>query len=133
MLTFEIRLPDPENDALQWQWEIGEAWSAWEQYCCEERGGRWWMADVEALEDGGYVSLYCAHCPANINDLCPDGQELICGEVDGIPVRDGQARSLIEYQAPVSARLIETCYPATPDHATEWDVWIEVKSKKAVV
>lgn len=60
------------------------AWDQWIIACCVETTGEhaWWLDWDE--EDG--LELHCQHCPAGVNELYPDGQDLIDGE---IPLPDG--------------------------------------------
>lgn len=43
--------------------------------------GHEWELELEDLCVGG---LTCVRCPATVDDLYPDGHELICGEFDGV-------------------------------------------------
>ncbi len=85
-----------------------------------------WVATLEALEDGGGVSLSCVGCPADTDYLLVAGIEYIHGEVHGIPIREGRHLSLVEYTAPVSVRVVVEEHSG-PNYITpEYDVWIEV-------
>jgi hypothetical protein len=39
-----------------------------------------WEIELEDPDDGAGVHLYCVLCPAGIDDLYPDGQDLMCSD-----------------------------------------------------
>jgi hypothetical protein len=115
--------------------ETGEAWDRWVIASCEERGGHWWQLDWDA-DDG--LDLQCRYCPAGINDLYPDGGDLISAELPlpagkvlkieygGIPL--GAEPPCQSWSGPVRA-WVETKYrPGGPWGGPEWDAWVIVEA-----
>src|ERR1700728_3006429 len=65
-------------------WETGEAWDRWVMVSCVERnrGHQWWL-DYDEF-DG--VDFHCRFCPAGMDELYPDGMDLLDTE---LPLPDG--------------------------------------------
>lgn len=106
--------------------------------CRMVRGHDWYL---EIGPDDG-VSLYCRKCLAGVDDLYPDGIDLLTGEFEVYP---GYALSLnmgdvhvngqdydgftYGWRGPVTARVEVIRYPSTPDHDEEWDAWVELEAR----
>src|SRR5690242_6514679 len=120
----------------QRRYETLFAWAEWEKYCCVEWNGTHdWIAEIEPVDAGGDVSLRCRHCPANTDDLLPnlDATDIVFGEVDGIPVDAGKARSLEPYTAPVEVTVEDNSYYSYYYGCWEPDVTIVVTSRPGCV
>jgi hypothetical protein len=137
-LTFEFadlliaELPDKDLGGLTWRewYDRAWAWGEWHKASCVERnGGHDWHAELPCREDGGSITLFCPNCPAGVDDLYVDGVDLIHGEVDGIPVENGMARSLDYYTAPVNVRVVDYGGYSYGSYYREPDPQIEVTSR----
>lgn len=82
-MKIEFRVLSDEETAeeeRQWQARLLEgAWHFWQVQSCEERGGHWWWLELDP-DDGIY--LHCLHCPASVDDVYPDGGDLMFGEFE---------------------------------------------------
>ncbi len=65
-----------DEDAYRAREALAWAWRRWELASCEERGGHWWFLDISP-DDGIWLS--CTGCGADVNDLIPDGFDLMTG------------------------------------------------------
>lgn len=65
-----------DEDACRHLESVAWAWHQWELHSCMERGGHWWLLDINPW-DGVWLS--CTYCGADVNDLIPDGFDLMCG------------------------------------------------------
>jgi hypothetical protein len=126
---------------MRWSWEPAEesprlphpietslAWGEWEKYCCTERGGHWWWLYWGREDDCLY--LVCSACPAGVDDLYPDGRDLIAADLivfgQRVLVSCGDVTTeLPGFAIPVQARTW-TSHFFVPGVADEWDVGIEV-------
>jgi hypothetical protein len=106
---------------------------------CVAHGGHAWRLEIDP-DDG--KTLTCDYCPADMDDLHPDGFDCAVGEFEVYPgyvlglrlgftrVNDRDYDGLHTYgwRGPVSARVEVEHYPATPDHGEEWDVWVVLEA-----
>jgi hypothetical protein len=120
----------PAEQARETDW----AWDRWRiSSCAEWHGGHSWWLDWD--EDDG-LHLVCLHCPADVNELYPDGTDVLGAELplpDGqVLVIDGGATALDapvqEWHGPVRARVETAYYPGGPWGGPEWDAWIVVEA-----
>ena len=85
-MKIELRVLSDEEIEEEDQWTqqrlLEDAWHLWEVASCEERGGHWWWLELDP-DDG--IDLRCLHCPADVNDVYPDGHELMFGEFEVFP------------------------------------------------
>lgn len=142
-ITFEL-LTGEELARAEEQWAYSstiEKCRLWAVAMCRMARGHDWYLDIDP-DDG--VSLYCRKCPAGVDDLYPDGIDLLTGEFE---VHPGYVLSLctgsvhvngkdtgvlgpaLGWRGPVTARVEVICYPSTPDHGEEWDAWIELEAR----
>jgi len=111
------------------------AWDQWIIASCAERnrGHAWWL-DWDQ-EDG--LWLHCRHCPAGVDELYPDGQDLIFGE---LPLLSGQTLNISgggvdlnapvqSYSGPVRARVQEENHYSWEYGAYEYDAWVLVEAE----
>jgi hypothetical protein len=82
-MKIELRVLSDEEMADEDAWRdrrlLEEAWQLWQVASCEERGGHWWWLELDPV-DG--IHLHCLHCPAGVDDVYPDGYELMFGEFE---------------------------------------------------
>jgi hypothetical protein len=111
----------------------------WAVDMCRRARGHDWYLEIDPCEG---VFLDCRKCPAGIDDLYPDGFDLMTGEFEVYP---GYVLSLYfgsvhvngtdydgftyGWRGPVTARVEVVRYPSTPDHGEEWDAWVEVEAR----
>jgi hypothetical protein len=125
----------------QWAYSsMAEKCRLWAVSMCRMARGHDWYLEIDP-DDG--VSLYCRKCPADINDLYPDGYDLMTGEFEVYPgyvlslsfgsvhVNGTDRDGFFTYgwRGPVTARVEVICYPSTPDHGEEWDAWVELEAR----
>jgi hypothetical protein len=150
-MKITLRLVPPEEEAEgqaaydAWYAEqlIADAWHRLEvQLCEDERRGHNWHLDLDPFE--GCATLRCLHCPADIDDLCPDGHDLMVGEFEVYPARgadpgyvlslnfgsvwvNGEDRQGFTYgwRGPVTASVRVEKYGGYWEPA-EYDVWVDV-------
>jgi hypothetical protein len=120
--------------------EMAEAWTAWVIASCAERTGghRWWL-DWDT-EDG--LDLCCLHCPAGVDELYPDGNDLIFAELPVVGYR-GQCGAVkidygsvslsedplvSEWHGPVRAWVHEESYYSWEYGAREYDAWVIIEA-----
>jgi hypothetical protein len=65
-----------DEDAYRAAESLAWAWHQWKLASCEERGGHWWFLDISPW-DGIWLS--CTYCGGDVNDLIPDGFDLMTG------------------------------------------------------
>jgi hypothetical protein len=103
--------------------------------CWRARGHDWYL---EVDPDDG-VSLYCRTCPADANDLYPDGTDLLGGDFEvypgyvlslrsGFVLVNGEDRDghVYGWCGPVTVRLYTEKYTSMDWIGYEYDAWIEV-------
>lgn len=124
-----------EKPPAQQAGETAEAWAAWVIASCAERnGGHSWWLDWDA-DDG--LWLHCEHCPADVDELYPDGQDLIFAE---LPLPSGRTLKIdyggvsldFPYQSwsgPVRAWVREERHPGGPWGPAEYDAWVIVEAR----
>lgn len=124
----------------QWAWcSVLEKCRLWAVSMCREARGHDWYLGIDP-DDG--VHLDCRKCPADIDDLYPDGIDLLTGEFEVFPgyvlsfnfgsvLVNGTNYDGFTYgwRGPVNARVEIIRYPSTPDHGEEWDAWVEVEKR----
>ena len=117
--------------------ETGWAWDQWVIASCVEwnRGHQWWLEWDE--EDG--LWLHCRHCPAGVDELYPDGQDLIFAE---LPLLSGKTLKIDSgsvaldapcqsYSGPVRAWVQEEKYYSWEHWGWEYDAWVLVEAEKS--
>jgi hypothetical protein len=95
--------------------------------CANGRGHAWWL-ELEHSEDGAGVSLSCEHCPAGVDDLYPDGIDLIGGDLDGISVDAGRHNSPVPLLIPVNCE-VRSVHHSSPITGEDWDVEFTVTAR----
>lgn len=102
------------------------AWRQWEIECCvESNGSHAWELELEHPDDGSGVQLGCAHCPAGVDDLFPDGHDLISVDLPGIVVEYGRHSSAEPLIVPVTAEVWTTRHFSL-DYGYDYDAGIEL-------
>jgi hypothetical protein len=105
------------------------------QLCAWARGGHRWLLEIDPA---GGKDLSCAHCPAGMDDLCPDGFDVAAGDFEVYPGyvltiqsgyvllnnEDYDERHAYGWRGPVSAQVETTRYPGGPWGPEEWDVCV---------
>jgi hypothetical protein len=119
-----------EQQAEETRW----AWDQWVIASCVERNGghSWWLDWDE--EEG--LWLHCVHCPAGVDELYPDGQDLIFGELPGphgktVKIDGGSvdlAAPVQKWHGPVRAWVHEEYHRGGPWGGPEWDAWVCVEA-----
>lgn len=124
----------------QWAYSsMVEKCRLWAVDMCRRVRGHDWYLEIDPYEG---ISLYCRKCPADVNDVCPDGHELMTGEFEVCP---GYVLSLYfgsvhvngtdydgftyGWRGPVAVVVDVTRYPAGPWGGEEYDVWVEVEAR----
>lgn len=115
-------LPDTEEHVKLA--DIHYAWDRWRKESCIERNrGHLWELELDHPEDGSGVTLWCSYCSAGVDDVYPDGQDLIdCDLENGITVRSGVHNSQVQAVIPVSVKLWKQYY-----YFGDWDVGIALE------
>lgn len=126
-----------EADEQRARWGAAETCRQWAVASCRMARGHDWYLDISPY-DG--VTLWCRKCPAGIDDVYPDGYELLTGEFEVFPgyvlclrcadveVNDKFTYGLFTYgwRGPVTVNLHVEKYTSMDWIGTEVDVWIEV-------
>lgn len=119
---------------------VAHAWHLWELASCIERGGHWWYLDISPWGDGAYLA--CTGCGADVDDIYPDGYDLMggdfyvspnytlsldCGDVLVNGVRVDEDLLIFGWRGPVTAELRVEKYGG---HITpvEYDVFIDLEA-----
>lgn len=126
MATIVWGLDDPVRSAEHRQALVGEAWRRWEIASCEEwTSGHAWLLDLETY-DGQTIHLGCEHCPAGIDDIAPDGHELMGGWFEdlGVTVRHGGHDSLVPLLIPVDVDVWAS--RMWTDYGYEYDAGVDL-------
>jgi len=80
------------------------------------------------LEDDDFVSLCCTRCPADVDDLYPDGLDLLYAEFDnGAKVHAGEHDSPVPLIVPVDVDVIPS--RMWTDYGWEYDVEIQIHQR----
>lgn len=77
---------------------------------CADGAGHDWELELSEPGDDSEIDLSCTRCPATVDDLYPDGHELISMEFDGITVQDSRHDSPVPLVVPVDAEVWTTSY-----------------------
>jgi hypothetical protein len=131
MIRFGTFLDDTDSTRTHLGVEdVHSAWRQWAMYCCQERGGHWWVMVGDHPDDGSGISLRCAHCPANGSDLDPcDYVVAVYGSVGDITIKSGIHDAANEFEIYVRAEVRVEQYGPSPDMIyPECDVFIDVDS-----
>lgn len=120
----------PEQRAAETAW----AWDQWVIVSCAERnrGHQWWLDWDE--EDG--LWLHCQYCPAGVDELYPDGQDLIecmlpANGPKPLIISGGTAdldAPVHEWHGPVKAEVWEEKYYSWEYGAYEYNAGIIVEA-----
>jgi hypothetical protein len=108
----------------------GEAWTRWIMASCAERNGghAWWL---EWDCDNG-LHLHCRHCPAGVDELYPDGMDVLFAELPlpggGILVIESGSAALDtparEWHGAVRVRVEQEYYRGGAWGGPEWVAWV---------
>jgi hypothetical protein len=114
--------------------ETAEAWTRWMIASCAERNGghAWWLE--WDCDDG--LDLHCQHCPADVDELYPDGQDVLFGELPAahgliLKIDSGSVpldTKVLAWSGPVLARVEQEYRPGGPWGGPEWDAWVVVEA-----
>lgn len=118
----------------------GEAYRALFIHRCEQAGEHDWYLEIDPY-DG--VLLRCRTCPAWLNDVYPDGADLLTGEFEVMPgyvlglrladveVNGKPCYGLFTYgwRGPVSVELETVTYTSMDWIGNEYDAWIIVEAR----
>lgn len=122
----------------QWAYSsMAEKCRLWAVGMCRRARGHDWYLEIDPYEG---VFLRCLMCPAGVDDVYPDGQELLTGEfavypgyvlglrcgdveVNGTWYPDGFTYG---WRGPVTVNLHVEKYTSMDWIGTEYDVWVEV-------
>jgi hypothetical protein len=127
----------PRWDSLtteQQGWETAEAWERWVIASCAERNsGHWWWLDWDEA-DGLHLS--CQHCPAGVDELYPDGQDVLFGELPaahGLVLRIDSGSvpldtRVLSWSGPVLARVETEYHRGGPWGGPEQSAWVVVEA-----
>jgi hypothetical protein len=141
-MVWDLRvLTDEEHERDEfWRTQMAseEAWRRLEVQLCEDerRGHNWWL-DLDPSDDS--ITLRCLHCPAGIDDVCPDGHDLMIGEFEVCPDYvlslnfssvwvNGEDREgfMFGWRGPVTVAVRTEKYTSMDWIGYEYDVWVEV-------
>lgn len=100
-----------------WEPEAEPAWVQEQRDEVKACPGHLWQLTVE---DCNVVYLTCELCPADVDDLCPDGHELIYYRDGDLVIEAGQ-HNLTDEQVPVPLRI-----PVNARMYSSRDYWGEV-------
>lgn len=133
MIEFRL-LSEEEVAAENARWEIEDAAEVERQRvrdaCVAEHGSHDWELELEDPDgdERGSFSLRCTRCPAGVDDVYPDGQEMIWCEVDGEEmVRDGWHYSSVPLVVPVDVDLWTGSH--WTDYGMEYDVELNITQR----
>lgn len=127
---------EARHEARLAEWEIlADEHDQKVQLCAWARGGHAWRLEIDP--DGG-KDLACDHCPAGMDDLCPDGFDIAAGDFEVYPgyvltlqsgyvLLNGEDHDGVHtygWRGPVSARVETTRYPGGPWGPEEYDAWV---------
>jgi hypothetical protein len=128
------------RDEAYWRWGRDFEGRAWRDLFVSLCPGHDWYLTIDP-DDGVY--LKCRKCPAGVDDVYPDGIDLLTGKFEvhpgyvlslrtgSVEVNGQETYGLFTYgwRGPVTTELHVEKYPATPDHGEEYDAWIEVEPR----
>lgn len=112
----------------------------WAIAMCRAARGHDWQLEIDP-DDG--VSLWCLRCPAGVDDVCPDGIDLLAGDFEvcpgyvltlnccGVHVNGKWHDGLHSYgwRGLVTVELHVETYVSMDWIGAEYDVWIEVRPR----
>lgn len=132
-------LTEEELARAEEQWAYSsmlEKCRLWAVGMCRMARGHDWYLEIDP-DDGVYLG--CRMCPADVNDVYPDGIDMLAGEFEVYPGyvlslhtgwvyvngehRDGHAYG---WRGPVTAELHVKKYTSMDIIGYEYDAWIEV-------
>jgi hypothetical protein len=138
-------LSDEEAAASEARWRWGRdleggAYRALFVHLCEQAGGHDWYLHIDP-DDGTWIT--CRHCPAGMDDVYPDGIDLLAGEFEVYPgyvlslrsggvLVNGQAcygAFTYGWRGPVTVDLHTEKYTSMDWIGYEYDAWIVVEAK----
>jgi hypothetical protein len=142
-LKLEWRVLSAEEvarDESYWRWGgdfEGHVWRDLFVSWCPEHD---WFLTIDP-DDGVY--LKCGKCPAGVDDVYPDGIDLLVGEFEvypgyvlslrtgGVQVNGQECYGLFTYgwRGPVTVELHEEKYTSMDWIGYEYDAWIEVEPR----
>ena len=131
------RADAPVTSPEQELYETGEAWRKWRVHSCAEwNGGHEWLLELivgpggDDLDRG--IELCCRHCPAGIDDVYPDGHDLMGGQFGEVTVQDGTHNSPVPLLIPVDVEPWARRY-YNPYCGEEWDAGVELHQRGPAV
>lgn len=141
-LTWKI-LTGEELARAEEQWaysSVLEKCRLWAVGMCQAAHGHDWYLEIDPYE-GVYLS--CRKCPAGVDDVYPDGQDMLTGEFEVYPgyvlglrfadveVNGEFCHGLFTYgwRGPVTVELHVEEYTSMDIIGAEYDAWIEVEAR----
>jgi hypothetical protein len=98
--------------------------------CVEAHGVHAWELYLYDPEDDAFVALYCEHCPADTNDLYPDGTDMLYAEFDDVIVDAGRHNSPVGLIVPVEAEIWSLKH--WTDYGWDYDAGVEIWARGPV-
>jgi hypothetical protein len=116
----------------------GEAYRLLFVHLCEQADGHDWYLDIAPNDDG--ITLGCRKCPAWVDDVYPDGIDMLTGEFEVYPGyvlrlrtgsvqvngRESYGAFAYGWRGPVTVELHVEKYTGMDWIGEEYDAWIEV-------
>jgi hypothetical protein len=125
-----------------WRWGPdleGKAWRSLFIHLCEQAGGHDWYLTIDP-DDGTWFT--CQNCPAGMDDVYPDGTDLLTGEFEvrpgyvlglrtgGVLVNGQPCDEFDGWHGPVTVELHTEKYTSMDWIGYEYDAWIDVEAKR---
>jgi hypothetical protein len=137
---YEITGEELARAEEQWVYSsMAEKCRLWAVSMCWMARGHDWYLEIDP-DDG--VSLYCRKCPADTNDVYPDGIGLLGGDFEVCPgyvlsLRSGlvfvnddyREGHVYGWRGPVTVELYTEKYTSMDWIGYEYDAWIEVEPR----
>ena len=128
------------RDEAYWRWGPDLEGLAWRDLFVSRCPEHDWYLTIDP-DDGVY--LKCGKCPAGVDDVYPDGADLLTGEFEvypgyvlslrtgGVQVNDQECYDLFTYgwRGPVTVELHTEKYASMDWIGYEYDAWIVVEAR----
>lgn len=97
---------------------------------CRLASGHEWVLDLpEPSEDDDGVDLHCLRCPAGVNDVYPDGHDMIYLDHGDVEIRAGCHNSAEPLTIPVTVDVASS--KMWTDYGWEYDAELIVEYREA--
>lgn len=125
----------------QWAYSsLVEKCRLWAVALCRAARGHDWYLEIDPYEG---VFLRCLKCPAGVDDVYPDGQDMLTGEFEvypgyvlGLRFADVEVNGKFcgglftwGWRGAVTVNLVVETYTSMDIIGTEYDAWIEVEPR----